>query len=302
MDNRYNDDELADLTAEEREGLKELAEETGSDAGDGGAAPGADAGNAGGAAGADDGAGAEAAAAAAAEAAAEAAAAKTAAVADGGAPPSSFPDYQMPENYDERMSTIDNQRKEVAKQFDDGDITGSEMNAKLTALNREESQLNEARIRAELAYDVRLEGWRTTVHEFIDANPQYKPGSVLFTALDAQVRALQDKAPNPFSPSIMQDAHRHVQAEVRAALGLPAELVGKDRGAADPAAQPAAKPKPAAPEIPPTLAGVPAAALEDTGQGDSFAYLDRLQATDYEKFEAALAALSDADRARYERG
>jgi len=311
MASKYSAEELAQLSEEEREGLAELEAEERAESGDDGAEDGAaeDTGKSAGEA----GAGADAGAAAAPDPAATptAAEAPPPPVTDrGGAP---FPTYELPADYEQRIKTLETQRAQVAQQFDDGDLTGAELNQKLAALNREEQDLRETKLRAEISYDARLEGWKMSATSFIEANPQYAPGTPLFNMLDAQVKTLQEAATNPFDPKILAEADAKVKEQVAEIARL--------TGMAPPPATPAAKPAAAAaqtpaaaaataaaaaaaekPAIPPTLATIPAAALEDTGQGSEFAHLDRLAQTDIAKYEAALARLTPEQLERYEQG
>ena len=55
--------------------------------------------------------------------------------------------------------------------------------------------------------------WRNiTVPDFLDAHPEYKPGSSAHAALDREVRLIQANASNPFDPDILVRAHRRVMA------------------------------------------------------------------------------------------
>ncbi|PTM61894.1 hypothetical protein [Phreatobacter oligotrophus] len=293
---KFTKDEIDQLTDEEREGLAELEAEERAENGEDDAEADAEGGGD-----ADAGAGSDA-------AAAEAAAAKPAAgdpppaeqSKDTAAPPAAapFPIYEMPADYERRISTLEQQRTELARQFDDGDLTGAEFQSKLSALNREETDLREAKLRAEISYDTQLEGWKQTATAFIQANPQYEPGSLLFKMLDEAVRGLQNNSERPFDPAILHQAHQQVQAELTRFTGAPQQAAG-----AQPAkGAPAGKTLPPPPAIPPSLATIPAAALEDTGQGSEFAHLDRLLQTDPLKYEQALAKLTDEQRERYEQG
>lgn len=308
MSSRYTAEELAQLSEEEREGIAELEAEERAESGDDGDEEGAaaDAGKAADDAGASaDGGAAAAPAAAATQTAAEAAPPP---VTDRGGTP--FPTYDLPPDYDQRIKTLETQRAQVAQQFDDGDLTGAELNQKLAALNREEQDLRETKLRAEISYDARLEGWKMSATSFIEAHPQYAPGTPLFNMLDAQVKTLQEAATNPFDPKILAEADAKVKeqvAEIARLTGMapPATPAARPPAAAAPTPAAAAAAAAAAaekPVIPPTLAAVPAAALEDTGQGSEFAHLDRLAETDNAKYEAAIARLTPEQLERYQQG
>lgn len=286
---KYSAEEMAQLTEDEREGLAELEAEERAEAGDDGVDP---------AAGADADADAEKDPAApdpAPSAEADKGASPPPAVDKGGTP---FPTYEMPADYDTRLSTLETQRAAVAQQFDDGDLTGAELNAKLAALTREEQELREQKLRAEISYDARLEGWKMSATAFIQANPQYSPGSPLFRMLDEEVKTLQNAAANPFDPKILIEA----EAKVKTQLAEIAKLTGMASPAKTQAPAAGTAPTGEKPAIPPSLAAIPAAALEDTGTGSEFAHLDRLMQTNYPKYEEALAKLTEEQRERYEMG
>lgn len=300
----YTDEELADLTPEEREGLAELEAEERAENGEG---DGDEAGEGAGdppapepagkepaekeAAAADEGEGKE-------PPATEPAAAGTAdapAAPAAGQPVPVIPKYEMPANYDQRMRNLDTQRDAIAQRFEDGEITVAEYNKQTRALQTEEMDLREARLRAELSADQEKALWERHCSDFIAANPDYKPGSVLFAAMNEQLIQLQEaamKGGHPANdPALIQEAHRLTQKQLRAALGL----------AEEPAApKPTAQQQAPKPVIPPTLAHVPAAAAAAVDEASPFAYLDRLQATDPAAYEEALGKLTDEQRARYD--
>ena len=112
----------------------------------------------------------------------------------------------------------------------------------------------------------------------------------MYAELDKQVRAIQAESLNPFDPSILPRAHKLAIAEMRKAMGLPAEDTGK----------PAPKPTGNKRDLPPSLANVPAADITETTDNGEFAYLDRLaEKGDGLAYETALGKLSDEARERY---
>lgn len=208
--------------------------------------------------------------------------------------------YEAPADLDKKLEALDKQIDELAQKFDDGELTAVEYRQQVKELDKDQRELQAQKIRAEVSHDFVVNHWKQAVDDFLGSHTQYERGSPLFNALDAEVRRLQTDADNQFDPGILEQAHKAVEAQVRKFLGQPDPEPGKDAGAAGAKkagdSKPAGK-KPLA-EIPPTLAGVPAADITDTDGGE-FSHLDRLADTDPEKFEAALARLSSADRDRY---
>lgn len=314
MSGKYTQDELAALTEEEREGLAELeaeeAEDAGGDADEGDAAEGEEtAGDGGDAADPEAGEG-DSVEKAAPEADAEAQhrqeeAATTEPEAEARAaepaPPQPVRDYGYPENYDQRVADIDAKRDDLAQKLDDGDISGREFNAQSRELDRQAQDLREQRLRAELARDRDLDAWQANVGRFLAEHPQYEAGSFLYNVLDGEVTRLQKSVGGSLDPALLQQAHANILAQMRGAAPAaePAKPAAKPVVPPAPAAKAAAKPKPA---IPPTLAHVPAAATEETGETSAYAYLDRLAGTDHARYLAELQKLTPEQLERYENG
>ncbi len=319
MPPKPSDDDLDLLTEEERQGLLDDAivdegldddagddEDGGSDAGagesdDGAAAAATESGDAG--SGEPDGGdeadeqsadagGADAAAAAAADAVAAAAAADTgaAAVAE---PEERAASWILPPELGQKIDELDKARDALAEQFDDGELTAKEYREKLKPIEKELDELKDRRTAANVERDLEIRRYKTeTVPGFLEAHPEYAdPESPLYTMLDQTLRKLQQSSRDPLSPRLLERAHEQIAGQVRKAFGVDV-TAPKPK---DP------NPKPAAPkrEIPPTLANVPTSDITDADDGGEFAYLDRLATQDVEKYEAALAKMSDEARERY---
>jgi hypothetical protein len=204
------------------------------------------------------------------------------------------PSFVAPDDLDQKLGDIETRKDELATKFDDGELTAAEYRAQLKEIDKQERDLYSQKIRAEVSHDMVVSQWRDSVSSFLGKHTQYEQGTPLYTALDAEVRRLQGQSDNPFDPDILGQAHRTIDAQMRKAMGLPPEETPRQESKTDPAAKKPAGRKPLA-DIPPTLAQVPAADITDTDGGE-FAHLDRL---DGEKFEAALARLTDEQRDRY---
>jgi len=199
----------------------------------------------------------------------------------------------LPPDINDKIKTLDSERDKLAEQFDDGELSAKEYREKLKPIESELDGLKERRTSAAVTRDLAIERYKTeTVPTFFSEHPQYKPGTVLHTMLDTELRKLQSASKDPLNPKHLQKAHAILDQQLREALGD------------------AAKPKPKAEnqsgkgklpkrEAPLTLANVPAADISDTGDGGEFAYLDRLANQDIEAYERELGKLSDEKRDRY---
>lgn len=185
---------------------------------------------------------------------------------------------------DARLKEIAEKKDALLAQFDEGDITTREYQKQLDELMKAERQVEFAQHEAQLAAKMeqqRLQNeWTATCNSFVEANPVYKDNPRLYKALDAEVR---DLAARPDTASwtgqkFLEEAHK----ALRQAFNLPD----------------GAKAKPQARELPPNLAKVPAADVQDTN-GGRFAVLDRMATSDPLGYEEALSKMSDADRNAY---
>lgn len=203
--------------------------------------------------------------------------------------PRLLPQYEVPADAKDRISNIDTQLDDLAKKFDDGEMTATELRAATKPLEQQRQDLRDQLLKQSLSFDSQVAAWsNVTVPAFLDKHPEYEPGSVLFDALNTEVKKLQMENDNPFDATYLAKAHETVQASVRKSLGLPAVPADKQK-----------KEEKAKREIPPTLGGLPAADMNDANDGGEFAYLDRLADKDPLAFEAALGKLSEEKREMY---
>jgi hypothetical protein len=189
-----------------------------------------------------------------------------------------------------KLADIDARKDALLTQFDDGDITAREYQKQLDALAKEERAIERAQDRAELAAQMetqRLQNdWATTCNTFVAQNAIYKDNPRLYRALDTEVRELAAK-PETASwtgQKFLEEAHKNLQE----AFGF------KDAAIADPTKTKAKTAR----ELPPNLAKVPAANVEDTN-GGRFAVLDRMASSDPMAYEDAISKMSDAERNAY---
>lgn len=204
--------------------------------------------------------------------------------------PERTPTWVLPADYDEKVATLKTQRQELDAKFDDGDIFAKEYREQLQALDEQHEHLRELKIKASVAHDTAKQTFVDGVSSFLSQHQQYEKGSVLYGLLDAEVRKLQGNAVNPLNPKLVEQAHANISAELAKAFGTPV--------AQKPTAE-AKKAAPKRPDPPPTLGGVPAADIDDTGDGGEFAALERLMNTDSVAYERELSRLSPEARDRF---
>lgn len=197
---------------------------------------------------------------------------------------------QVPENVDAKLAEITTQKGSLLDQFDNGDITAKEYQLQLDALNKQERQIERQIERAETAAEMekqRLQNdWNATCNSFVDRNPIYKDNQRLYKALDAEVRELATKpeTANWSGQRFLDEAHKNLKAAFGFQDGAPAPDTKRKT--------------PPQRELPPNLAKVPAADVEDTN-GGRFAALDRLANSDPVAYEETLNKMSAAERDAY---
>ena len=190
-----------------------------------------------------------------------------------------------------KLAEIEERKNTLLEQFDNGDVTAKEYQKQLDSISKEERAIERAQDRAELAAQMeqqRLQNdWNATCANFVESHTIYKDNPRLYKALDAEVRELAAK-PETSSWSgqkFLDEAHK----ALKQAFGF-SEGVSPDRNGG--------KPAPRGRELPPNLAKVPAADVQDTN-GGRFAVLDRLSSSDPIAYEEALSKMSQADRDAY---
>lgn len=192
-----------------------------------------------------------------------------------------------------RLEEIKAAKAALAAQMDEGSLTGSEFTAKLDELNDERASLT-TQVQQQQQHDKAVEtAWYGDVDKFLARHPDLKANDTRLQSFDLVVKAVtSDPANHGLSNRKQLDM---AYAQWKADMGI------EDKPAApEPKADaPAPKPRRAKPEIPPTLAHLPAADAASMDDG-KFSHLDSLlNKGDNLGFEDALARLSDADRADY---
>lgn len=201
-----------------------------------------------------------------------------------------------PEDAQAKLDDIAKRAESVVEQHENGDITTSQMHQQLNALNDEKfeikSQLREAELAQKMEQQRLQQIWIADCNAFIAQHPEYADK-------DTPERKLMDEtlmtlANMPTNRGLSnQEALSRAHAIVQVQLGKPVA------SAPAPATKTAAPPQVKKPEIPPNITALPAATMNDT-QGGEFAAIESLRKSgDIEKYEEAVASLSDAARARY---
>ncbi len=194
------------------------------------------------------------------------------------------PDVQDAEG---RLNAIAAEKETLLTQFDDGDLTAREYQKKLDELSRQERQIEfdirEAQLAAKMESQRAQNDWVATCNSFLESNPVYKDNIRLYRALDAEVKELAQKpeSANWSGAKFLAEAHKNL-AE---AFNLPAANAAPNK-------------QRRTDNLPPNLAKVPAADVNDT-DGGRFAVLDRLASTDPIAYEEALAKMPEAERNAY---
>lgn len=200
-----------------------------------------------------------------------------------------------PEKAQERLQEITEAKKDLRKQYDDGEITFEDYESKVEALDDERLELklaiNTAETAARIAEQQAINAREAEVNNFLsEVGIPRDPKNLRFATLDVAVRIVaNDEANYELSAREILEKAYGLCVE-QGTLPARASEKQQDKAPAKPA------PKPRQP-VPPTLARVPAAAATDTSDGSRFAYIDRI--TDPDKREAAFAKLSPADQEAY---
>jgi len=190
-----------------------------------------------------------------------------------------------------RLTELATKKDALLTQFDEGDITAKDYQKQLDDLSKQERKIefevHEAQLAAKLEQQRLQNDWNATCNAFIENHAVYKDNPRLYKALDAEVRELAAKpdTANWSGAKFLDEAHKNLKTafgfnEPDAATTKPADSQRQPR------------------DLPPNLAKVPAANLEDTN-GGRFSVLDRLANTDPIAYEEALNKLSATERDAY---
>ena len=191
-----------------------------------------------------------------------------------------------PADAEAKLTEIASKKDALLTQFDDGDITARDYQKQLDELSREERKIefevHEAKLAEKMEQQRLQNDWTSTCNSFVEAHPVYKDNARLYKALDAEVRELAAKpeTANWTGQKFLDEAHKNLK-----------QAFGFQEADAPATKQPRR-------DLPPNLAKVPAAEVNDT-DGGRFAVLDRLAGSDPVAYEETLNKMSQAERDAY---
>lgn len=218
---------------------------------------------------------------------------------------------EMPDDYDNKLKALDDrklairtERRAVTDKYEDGDITSKEYHDQLDKLEDELSDIGDQRSELKLQANNAQQAekvnkaqadavWYSQVELFMADHPEVTRNQTLMNVYDQIVQTV--------TAETMAAGKRPGMADLKKAYDQWAEDLGYDKKpqASKPDAnKPEQKAPPKPRNVPPTLAGVPAADATDVENG-KFASLDRLADSDPIKYQDAIDRLSPAERDAY---
>lgn len=225
------------------------------------------------------------------------------------------PVYQasLPQDFAERVKALEDANRELAVQYEQGEFDLVEFGKRQKVLHEQEWALRGAALKAELAREQQAQSmaqrwtWEQEAYFRKPENRAFRDDPVISHAFEGAIKLLAaDEAnENRDMAWFLEEAGRLARARVRElaeSLNNPpgrAAGAGGTRGGQGAGAGTQATGKGAGQmsrvALPPSLGGVPTAAMPDPG-GDEFAYLDRLSGLDAER---ALSKLTPEQLDRY---
>lgn len=198
---------------------------------------------------------------------------------------------QAVEGYDDKMSSLKEQKAELRKQLNDGDLSLDDYDAKKDEIVAQEQELREQKLKADIAADQNEQNamarWKWEQEKFFadESNAIYKDKLVM-AAFDTAVRDLGNAKENANRNGAWFLNKANEMVRERFNMGKAVEVVPpKDSSR-----------KPDLSVVPKTLSHLPSADMAKTGEVSEFDYLDRMDGLD---LEHAVGRLSEAERARY---
>lgn len=213
---------------------------------------------------------------------------------DGAAPPAapaatSFPRFEAPADAGAKIEEIQAKLDKLADDFDNGELTASELRAQSRELEQQQRDLQNQLFKAEMSAQARTQEYQQAVRSFLAAHPEYKVGSEDFEILNTILMRIQNdaiaKGHDPNDPSLFNVAHQRMLARSGQTTEQPK----------DPEPKPGKKnvlPDPPPREMPPNFGKIPASAeaeIEDP-------VMQGLRNLKGPAFEAAFAKLSEDAR------
>lgn len=206
------------------------------------------------------------------------------------------PAWVLPGDFDDRIKAIKAEKAALSAKFDEGELTGDEFRQQIEAIDDRYDELREQKITANVALNAAKTDYQTAVAKFLTENPQYEEGGALYSLLDAEVRKLQANAANPLNPALLTKAHAKITADIEKAYGIKPSAPAGKKDADTPAKKEARRADP-----PPSLRNMPSTDIDDADDGGEFAVLNRLADKDSVAFEKELAAMRRRSPEAYDR-
>ena len=201
---------------------------------------------------------------------------------------------ELPEDYDDQLKSIAQQRRELRTKFTDGEIDEDAYFDKLDELEDKRLDLRLQKERADLSQETAqqqaLNDFNTEAARFLDSHPEIRDDQDRYDLMDTYLRQITGNPENwqkMSAAQMFEEAH----ARYKRVLGV------QDEKAAD-----KDKMKREKPEAPKTLANVPPAEVEETGNG-KWSQLSRLlnsnDPNEVVKGEDMLAGMPEDEQDRY---
>lgn len=206
---------------------------------------------------------------------------------------------QVPADFAEKLAGIDSEIDSLANKFKSGDIEFDEFQLENRKLENQRLELHNAKTKAEISQEMSqqtaVQEWKFTINKFM--KDEAKVGGIDYAKDQAKLKDFDQfvkilgadpENENRDPEWFLIEANKRVKALHGIAVTAPAK----------PDAQKQASRKAPVDNLPKTLAQVPGG--DGPGDvGDEFAHIDKLSG---DKLEAAIAAMSPAQRERYMTG
>lgn len=204
---------------------------------------------------------------------------------------------EAPKDSDKQLKEIKEQKIALADQFDEGDITNREYQQKLDELNQQERKIerdiDRARLSEEMEAQRKNNAWNDAQADFMADHPEYED-ETRREMFNAVFRTVANREEFSSLPVTRANSLKLLRAAHDAFVSVTGAPVSTDKNAEKTANANQQQKK----NIPPTLSGLPSAEVNDTNSG-RWASLDRLREKNYQEYEDKLFSMSDADRDAY---
>lgn len=191
-----------------------------------------------------------------------------------------------------RLEEIEAATNDLWEKFENGDLTRAEARKALDDLNAEKADLAAKGQQTETVAATDAANWEKAW------NGWYRDHGDRFQGMTPETFAAFNKVVEGFTASDLA-AGLSFRGQLDQSLAIFESRYPGVLKAKAPAPAPAAAPKAAKPEIPPTLASIPAADFGNADADGTYAALDELSVRDPAAFEARLAGMSAAQRDAY---